>query len=134
MASGLVLSLLLLREGKTPVNVRERSLPQLGQQGMALRRGGGRMGVVRVMVDDILVDCSVWRCIVYRLGRKGKEGAVQGYMSISALLLSSSIALLNVVGVTLGDWNVAGYSEYRSRRCSSFRIRRRLFSHHITEW
>lgn len=48
MASGLV------GAAAPPVKVRERSVPHFGQQGMALSRGGGRMGVVRVIVDDIL--------------------------------------------------------------------------------
>lgn len=31
-------------------------MPHFGQQGMALSRGGGRIGVVRVIVDDILFE------------------------------------------------------------------------------
>lgn len=32
---------------------RERSLPQLGQQGIVLSLGCGRAGIVRVIVEDI---------------------------------------------------------------------------------
>lgn len=36
--------------------VREMSAPQFGQHGMALRRGGGRAGIVSVIVVDMLGD------------------------------------------------------------------------------
>lgn len=51
MASGLLVG----GAAEAPAKVRERSVPHFGQQGIALSRGGGRMGVVRVIVDDMLL-------------------------------------------------------------------------------
>lgn len=55
-----VASGLLVGGAEAPAKVRERSVPHFGQQGMALSRGGGRMGVVRVIVDDILIVSVCW--------------------------------------------------------------------------
>lgn len=51
-----------------PGKVRDRSVPQFGQQGTALRRGGGRTGTVIVMVvDDMFRDGGrgrAWQCVL----------------------------------------------------------------------
>lgn len=59
-----------------PAKVSERSVPHCGQQGSVLSRGGGREGMVRVMVVDMLKSVWLgWRSEM-KGGKREEEGGV----------------------------------------------------------